>query len=79
MNKDRRPKKVIERERKYFENQQKYINRLQRLCLPGEKLITCPTCQRIGVYPEWHAIVYCVQMGNGPVCHPGQINKGSLN
>ena len=69
----------LEQERKYFENQQNYINRLQRHCMPGQHLLTCPTCGRIGVFPTSQIMVSCVSRGSirprlgGIGNHPGMI------
>ena len=48
-------------QRRHDENQRNYIDSLQRQCLPGEKLMTCPYCRHIGRYPEWQLEVSCIR------------------
>lgn len=73
-------KKLAEQEGKYYENRQKYMQSLERKCLPGEKLMTCPHCQQTGVYPGWQQMVTHVEVKYRGCrlknqTHPGEIIK----
>lgn len=49
-------------------NKQKAIADIQARCLPGQKVMTCSYCNRMGRYPDWQIMVTCVNF-----THPGEI------
>ena len=52
-----------------------YITKLQSQLLPGQKLLTCPQCNRIIKVPEWQQMLCGIRYGLQKVCssHPGEI------
>lgn len=67
--------KVIQ---KYQEGQRNYIQSLQNSLLPGQKLLTCPYCNKICKVPEWQQEINCIKSGRGAWrqafgTHPGEI------
>ena len=62
------------REQEFFENQRKYIASLEARLLPGQKLMTCPYCNKICCVPVWQVMINCIRYGiNGGPTHPGEI------
>lgn len=67
-----KPNKAIA---KYEEIQRQYLEKLQSRLLPGQKLMTCQTCNSIGYYPEWQQVISCIKPGNCQMRigqHPGE-------
>ena len=60
---------------KQLASQQAYIAGLQAQLKPGQKLLTCPYCNKIVKVPEWQQQLSCVRSycTNGHPTHPGEI------
>lgn len=75
MGKHKKRAKIIRKEKEAMD---KHIQGLKDQLMPGEKLLTCPTCQKNIRVQESQGMVTCVRYGgigimaSAPI-HPGEI------